>query len=114
MPGPRPLGANLKGSRRTLRPDRAATSRKAAERRVLDLAARIQKEARCLLELEWEAAELAALDRRIAAGATQLHALCSFESGAHWGSVLICDGHESEPIAKYATWMEIVRREDGK
>ena len=111
MPGPRPLRNDLKAARRTMRPDRAATARKAAEKRVLALVARIQTEVRCLLALEWEGAELAELDRRVAVGATQLHALISFDSPTHFASILVCDGRESEPIGTFETWMEIAFRE---
>ena len=110
MPGPKPLSNDLKASRRTMRPDRKATSREAAEKRVWALVSRLETELRCLLELEWEAAELAALDGKIARGETQLSAALFFESAHFHPCVLIADGPEGTPISSHLVWLEIIGR----
>ena len=81
------------------------------EERLGALSRQLESEAWRLLKFEYTERELRELEERIRTGETQLHALASFPSGTHYGSVLIASGHESEPIGKFETWMEIAFRE---
>jgi len=85
------------------------------EARIGVLSRQLEAEVWRLLGFEFTERELRELKERIRTGETQLHALVSFPSGSHWGSVLVADGHEKTPIGQFETWMEIAfRREDGQ
>jgi hypothetical protein len=85
----------------------------ASERRVWALVSRLETEVRQLLELEWEGAELAALEGKIARGETQISAALFFESAHFKPCVMVADGPEDAPISSHLVWLEIIGREEG-